>query len=188
MASKIFGIGFFLVLSTLIQTNVGGGKLFAYTCWKTSSYLEQPSIRSLPNWAGVYKMRGECKKEECCCPAAFTLTNHSSNQLRIQVQFVSQCKEALDAVLPLPPGFQITLVVSHDKLNVTLNDDSTILYVANINRPPCSDVADRNTAILWIFSSVITLLPLSSLLSSNSNECDKVFFLALNINVAFKYK
>jgi hypothetical protein len=30
MISKVFGISFFLVLSTLIQTNVDGSKLFAY--------------------------------------------------------------------------------------------------------------------------------------------------------------
>jgi hypothetical protein len=101
-----------------------------------------------PNWPGVYRMLGQCNKEECCCPAVFTLTQQSSNQLRIQVEFDSQCKEPLDAVLPLPPGFQIILVVSHDKLNVTLNDDSNILYVANIDRPPCSDIAVRSAAVL----------------------------------------
>ncbi|CAF4239565.1 unnamed protein product, partial [Adineta steineri] len=120
-------------LTDIIATNNGYGKALT---------------RASPHWPGIFNMLGKCMKNECCCPTDFTLTQQGSNHLRIQVQFDNHCKEPLDAVLPLPSGFNIVLPVSKDKLNCTLSDDSNMLTVDNIDRPPCSDIAVRRGAAL----------------------------------------
>ncbi|CAF1004333.1 unnamed protein product [Adineta steineri] len=120
-------------LTDIIATNNGYGKALT---------------RASPHWPGIFNMLGKCMKNECCCPTDFTLTQQGSNHLRIQVQFDNHCKEPLDAVLPLPSGFNIVLPVSKDKLNCTLSDDSNMLTVDNIDRPPCSDIAARRGAAL----------------------------------------